>query len=76
MRDKIRARESDRTREREREKERERETEREIDTQSSSLLPPYFTNWYIMDLCTIIMQPARAALWVQCGPRGPHYDST
>jgi hypothetical protein len=56
MRDKIRARESERARERERERERE--------IKSSSLLPPYFTNWYIMDLCSIIMQPARAALWV------------
>jgi hypothetical protein len=62
MRDKIRARESERTREREREKERERERERE--RESSSLLPLYFTYWYILDLRTIIMQPALAALWV------------
>jgi hypothetical protein len=54
-----RARESegptiDKTREREKERERERERE------SSSFPAPYFTHWYIMDLCTYHDNMARA----------------
>jgi hypothetical protein len=39
----------------------ERERERKFES-CSCCLAPHFTNWYIMDLCTIIMQPVRAAL--------------